>query len=129
MKKTNQKSKKRKRPKKDSAAGSNGKRQNKKVTGKEPNKQAVAQTGNKRILPKKTQEKKIEKQGKGIGGYLNKAAQFLRESRTELKKVKWPNRKELLASTAVVILLVLIVAFFLGIVDFALIKIIKHVVG
>ena len=47
----------------------------------------------------------------------------------ELKKVKWPTRKELLASTAVVIVLVLVVSFFLGIVDFGLIKIIKNIVG
>lgn len=47
----------------------------------------------------------------------------------ELKKVKWPTRKELLASTAVVIVLTLIVALFLGLVDFGLIKIIKNIVG
>ena len=60
---------------------------------------------------------------------INKTGQFLREAKTELKKVKWPTRKELLASTAVVIVLTLIVAFFLGLVDFGLIKIIKNVVG
>jgi len=53
----------------------------------------------------------------------------LRESKIELKKVKWPTRKELLASTAVVIVLVLVVALFLGLIDFGLIKIIKNLVG
>jgi preprotein translocase subunit SecE len=47
----------------------------------------------------------------------------------ELKKVKWPTRKELLASTAVVIVLVLLVSFYLGVIDFGLIKMIKAVVG
>ncbi len=47
----------------------------------------------------------------------------------ELKKVKWPTRKELLASTAVVIVLVMIVSFFLGLIDFGLIKIIRNIVG
>jgi len=61
--------------------------------------------------------------------YIHIAAQFLREARIELKKVKWPTRKELLASTAVVIVLVLIVALFLGLVDFGLIKILKNIVG
>jgi len=60
---------------------------------------------------------------------INIAGQFLKEAKMELKKVKWPTRKELLASTAVVIVLTLIVAFFLGFVDLGLIKIIKNIVG
>ena len=64
-----------------------------------------------------------------VAGYVKIALQFLRESRMELKKVKWPTRKELLASTAVVIALVLMVSFFLGVIDFGLIKIIKKLVG
>ncbi|MBW1912118.1 MAG: preprotein translocase subunit SecE [Deltaproteobacteria bacterium] len=55
--------------------------------------------------------------------------QFLRESKMELKKVKWPTRKELLASTAMVIFLVLLVALYLGMIDFGLIKVIKNIVG
>ena len=51
------------------------------------------------------------------------------ESKMELKKVKWPNRKELLASTAMVIFLVSGHVLFLGIIDFGLIKIIKNIVG
>ena len=61
--------------------------------------------------------------------YVNVATQFLREAKLELKKVKWPTRKELLASTAMVIFLVLIVSLFLGVIDFGLIKIIKNIVG
>jgi preprotein translocase subunit SecE len=61
--------------------------------------------------------------------YFLIARQFLAEARIELKKVTWPTRKELLSTTAVVILLVLLVAFFLGIVDFGLVKIIKNVIG
>ena len=61
--------------------------------------------------------------------YLHIGVQFLREARMELKKVKWPTRKELLASTAVVIVLVLIVSLFLGLIDFGLIKILKIIVG
>jgi preprotein translocase subunit SecE len=81
-----------------------------------------------KIAGKKPPEKKKEK-GASIGDHVAKAAQFLREARTELKKVKWPTRKELIASTAVVIVLVLVVSLFLGIVDFGLIKIIKNIVG
>ena len=73
-----------------------------------------------------------EKKGEGKVSavkYVHVAVQFLRESKMELKKVKWPTRKELLASTAVVIALVFIVSFFLGLIDFGLIKIIKKIVG
>ena len=57
------------------------------------------------------------------------AKQFLVDAKTELKKVTWPTRKELLSITVVVIILVLLVAFYLGIVDLGLVKIIKSVIG
>ncbi len=50
----------------------------------------------------------------------SKASQFLREVKIELKKVTWPTRKETMASTAVVIILVFIVSAFLGLVDMGL---------
>ena len=79
-------------------------------------------------IPKNRPEKGVEDKGNFLK-YVNVAGQFLRESKMELKKVKWPTRKELLASTAMVILLVLVVALFLGLIDFGLIKIIKNIVG
>ncbi len=60
--------------------------------------------------------------------FLDKISQFLREAKSELIKVKWPNKKELLSTTIVVIVLSLFVAFYLGAVDFLLIKTIKIVV-
>ena len=54
---------------------------------------------------------------------------FLREAKLELKKVKWPTRKELLASTAMVLFLVLLIAAYLGLIDLALIKVLKLIVG
>ena len=78
-------------------------------------------------IPKRDSEKKAEEKGI-ILRYVKVAGQFLRESRAELKKVKWPTRKELFASTAMVIVLVLILSFFLGFIDFGLIKIIKNLV-
>jgi preprotein translocase subunit SecE len=76
-------------------------------------------------------KKEADKRAGGEGSLLRYARvsiQFLRESKMELKKVKWPTRKELLASTAVVIALVLMVSFFLGIIDFGLIKIIRTII-
>jgi preprotein translocase subunit SecE len=58
-----------------------------------------------------------------------KVKQFLAGSKIELKKVTWPTPKQTLASTAVVIIVVIIVSVFLGIVDFGLTKIIKLVLG
>jgi len=78
--------------------------------------------------PKKATEKKGD-EGSSLFKNIGKAGQFLRESKNELKRVKWPTRKELLASTAVVIVFSLIVSFFLGLIDFGLIKIIKSIVG
>ena len=82
----------------------------------------------KREPAKRESEKRVEEK-RGLFRYISVALQFLRESRSELKKVKWPTRKELLASTAMVIFLVLVMALFLGLVDFGLIKIIKNIVG
>ena len=61
--------------------------------------------------------------------YFILVKQFLADARGELKKVTWPTRKELLSTTAVVIVLVLLIAFYLGIVDFGLVKVIKNVIG
>ena len=43
----------------------------------------------------------------------------------ELKKVTWPSRKETIASTSVVLITVFLVAFYLGIVDLGLSRLIK----
>jgi preprotein translocase subunit SecE len=60
---------------------------------------------------------------------VGKVKQFLVEARNELKKVTWPTRKQSLASTSVVIIVVVIVSLFLGMVDFGLVKIIKLILG
>ena len=52
--------------------------------------------------------------------------QFLREVRTELKKVTWPSRKDTLSGTLVVLVAVLIIAIFLGIVDSGLSSLVKQ---
>lgn len=54
------------------------------------------------------------------------AKQFLREVKVELKKVTWPSRKDTLAATAVVLITVMIIAFFLGIVDTGLSTLVKE---
>ena len=60
---------------------------------------------------------------------LDKTLQFLREVRVELKKVTWPSRKQTLGSTVVVIILVSLIAFFLGVVDVGLSGLIRLVLN
>ena len=60
---------------------------------------------------------------------IQKVTQFLKEVKVELKKVVWPTPKQTVASTAVVIIIVFIVSIYLGIVDFALAKLVKFVLG
>jgi preprotein translocase subunit SecE len=55
--------------------------------------------------------------------FINNSVQFLKEAYVELKKVTWPGRKEIIAATIVVIILVLIVASYVGVIDFFLSKI------
>ena len=61
--------------------------------------------------------------------FLEKVKVFLQEFKTEMKKVSWPARKETVSSTAVVIVTVLIIVVFLGLVDFALGKIVQSVLS
>jgi len=58
---------------------------------------------------------------------ISKTVQFLREVKMELKKVTWPSRKQTLGSTLVVIILVTIIAFFLGGVDIGLSGLVRAV--
>jgi preprotein translocase subunit SecE len=61
--------------------------------------------------------------------FPDKVKTFFQEFKTEMKKVSWPPRKETLSSTAVVIVTVLIIVAFLGLVDFALGRIVQSVLS
>ena len=60
---------------------------------------------------------------------LVKTRQFLREVRIELLKVNWPSRKETLASTAVVLVLILLISAYLGLVDAGLSRLMRVILG
>ncbi|MBN1241744.1 MAG: preprotein translocase subunit SecE [Spirochaetales bacterium] len=53
---------------------------------------------------------------------MKKIAQFFKDSYAELRKVVWPSREDVVASTKVVVVSVVIVAAFLGFVDFLLVR-------
>ncbi len=57
--------------------------------------------------------------------WIDKTKQFSQEIKVELKKISWPQRKETISSTSVVLIIVLIIAFFLGIVDVTLSRIVN----
>ncbi len=53
---------------------------------------------------------------------MQKIIKFFKDSYAELKKVTWPSRDEVMASTRVVIIAILAVAFALGLVDILLLN-------
>jgi preprotein translocase subunit SecE len=63
---------------------------------------------------------------KRLRSIIGAVANFLREVRTELVKSSWPTRKELVDSTGVVIVAVLLFSVFVGISDFVLSRIIGY---
>ncbi|RPI75459.1 MAG: preprotein translocase subunit SecE [Desulfobacteraceae bacterium] len=75
--------------------------------------------------PRKESEKKKETKENSFTKFSGMIVQFFRDAKMELKKVKWPTRKELLATTAMVLVLTIIVGIFLGLVDAGLIKLIQ----
>jgi len=56
-----------------------------------------------------------------------RASTFVTEVRNEVRKVHWPSRKETYAATMVVVVITLIVALFLGAVDFAISAVVQAV--
>ena len=55
---------------------------------------------------------------------IEKIKQFFKEVKVETKKVVYPNKEELIGSTWVVIITVMVVSVFLGIVDLTLTKLV-----
>lgn len=55
----------------------------------------------------------------------NRIGKFVREVRAELRKVNWPNRRELFTYTAVVIVTVVAMSIFIGVVDLVVSQIVK----
>ncbi|UCG14930.1 MAG: preprotein translocase subunit SecE [Deltaproteobacteria bacterium] len=56
---------------------------------------------------------------------VDTVTQFLREVKVELSKVTWPTRKDTIASTSVVLVIVILIAAFLGIVDLGLSRLMR----
>ncbi len=68
-------------------------------------------------------------QGQGLGDLIERFKVFLEESKVEMRKVAYPSQKQTLATCSSVLVLVIIVALYLGIVDIVLSKIIKLILS
>jgi len=53
---------------------------------------------------------------------VQKVIKFLKETRTEMTKVTWPTKDEIIGSTIVTVVVSIVVSIFIGIVDFILDK-------
>jgi len=58
---------------------------------------------------------------------MNKLVQYIKNSKSELKKVVWPTRQQAINHTLLVIGFSLVVAIFLGFIDFGLNKLIERI--
>lgn len=59
-----------------------------------------------------------------LTGWYQQSVDFLRDVRSEIRKVTWPTRKETFASTSVVIIAVILIAIYLGLVDMGFSKLV-----
>ena len=101
---------------------------------KKKRKSAATQAATKQPQAVAVAETKVAKKRKAVDkpsvkerttGTIDKISQFLREVRIELSKVTWPTRKDTIASTSVVLVIVFLIAVFLGIVDLGLSRLMR----
>jgi preprotein translocase subunit SecE len=59
---------------------------------------------------------------------LRKVREFFHDVLVEFRRVSWPTRKEVMGSTSVVIVMVLVLAVFLAVVDHALTWLVRLVI-
>ena len=60
---------------------------------------------------------------------MNKAIQFIKDSVAELKKSTWLSRQEVIQSTILVGIVVVLVSAYVGIIDFGLTRLLGAIVG
>ncbi len=60
---------------------------------------------------------------------FEKIKKYLRETRVELSKVTWPNRREVVSSTMVIVVMSAFLAIIIGVFDFGLSKLIDWILS
>ena len=58
---------------------------------------------------------------RGEGAAMSKIVQFFKDSYSELRKVVWPSKEDVIASTKVVLISTVVMAAVLGFIDFLLV--------
>ncbi|MCF6248540.1 MAG: preprotein translocase subunit SecE [Desulfobacula sp.] len=91
-------------------------------SGSSNSKPATVTSSKKAIL-----EKNSTDVASGEPNVFQKAVEFVREVKVELKKVTWPTRKQTTGTTIVVIIFVFVVSAFLGLFDLGLSKLVQVV--
>ena len=81
---------------------------------------------NEKAVQAKT-EKKSDKNAKP--GLFARAGKWLRDMKSELKKVQWPTRKQTINNTLIVIACVIIVGIFIALFDFVAGEAIRLLIG
>lgn len=117
----------RKKKKKNGSVSSSG---NKNIDASKGATSVAAYSGNTRKMQSLSTAKSLTRSKRETGKLkrnLEQSIQFLREVKIELKKVTWPTRKQTIGFTIVVIILVIMISFFLGIVDIGLSALIQLV--
>lgn len=64
-----------------------------------------------------------------IGSGFKRTGNFFKDSWQELKKVRWPNRKEMTSYTTVVLVTVILIGVFFWLVDLGLQAILDLIMG
>ena len=78
-------------------------------------------------MMKKQAETEVESQG--ARRKIDELRLFFDQSKVELKKVVWPDKQETISTSSAVLLLVVVLTFFLGMVDLGLSKIIAAILS
>jgi len=78
---------------------------------------------------KKAAEKQAVQTPAGPVGKIKELIQFFEESKVEIKKVVWPTRKETITTCVAVLVVSIVIAIYLGVVDFALSKAVEAILS
>jgi preprotein translocase subunit SecE len=102
-------------------------KKNKTIKPKAGSKEGTAASGKGQVVKLKSAKQRTPWTSKlpPLGQYWGSCVQFVKEAWQELKKTSWPNRKETLGGTGVVLILVFIIAIFLGVIDFGLSRLVR----
>jgi len=55
--------------------------------------------------------------------------EYIKDTKSEMKHVSWPTKKQALSYTMLVLLISVVVAFFLGLVDFSLSELLGNIIS